>query len=119
MTDHDYRGRLLQNMGPCCACLQPGTQANVLALPYRAPVPGTGWGCVVCELPADGAIAVLCDSCIEKGADPVCIVHGFVMDGGRVGVDDVEKIPHEHDQEVHKRDEARIAAWEAQRHVHH
>lgn len=49
--------------GTCCACGGHADLATFLMLPFRAPVPGTGWGCVVCGLPPDGAIAAICDEC--------------------------------------------------------
>lgn len=65
--------------GPCCACNATGaTVRNFLMLEVKAPVPGTGWGCLICSLPADGAIAVVCDSCLEAEREPVSIVYGYV-----------------------------------------
>ncbi len=40
--------------GTCCACgKKPGR--NLVTLDYYAPQPGTGWGCSMCGLPAEGA----------------------------------------------------------------
>lgn len=68
------------DLGPCCACRQPGkTVRNLLMLPLRAPASANpdrdraqgGWGCVVCHLPCEGAVAVLCDRCSPRcGASP-------------------------------------------------
>lgn len=50
----------------------------------RAPIPGTGWGCALCGLPFDGAIAVLCDDCAEHRPDlPVMICVGYPKDDKR------------------------------------
>lgn len=36
-------------------------------LEVKAPKPGYGcWGCFQCGLPLEGAIAVLCDNCLEE-----------------------------------------------------
>jgi hypothetical protein len=55
------------SLGPCCICERDtaGSVHNVIMLPFRNQVPGHGWGCVVCDMPADGATAVVCDECIE------------------------------------------------------
>jgi hypothetical protein len=55
----------LPDLGPCCMCGAPRPYAIVM-LKRRAAVRGHGWGCVVCGLPADGAVAVLCDPCFER-----------------------------------------------------
>lgn len=52
------------NLGACCECGERDCH-NVMMLDFKAPIPGTGWGCVVCKLPQDGAVAVLCNSCME------------------------------------------------------
>jgi len=54
------------DLGSCCGCGTHEGVNNTVMLPYRAPVPGKGWGCFVCGLPLDGAIAVLCDECLTK-----------------------------------------------------
>ena len=57
------------DLGMCCACRLAGpTVRNIMMIPFRAPVPGKGWGCLVCRLPSDGAVAVVCDACLESGA---------------------------------------------------
>mgnify|MGYP000267757616 CR=1 FL=1 len=53
-------------LGPCCECgLREAV--GILLLPLRvldgALGLGQGWGCAVCKIPQDGAMAVLCDSC--------------------------------------------------------
>jgi len=57
------------DLGACCACgKEDVTVRNILALRQKAPVPGSGWGCVVCGLPMDGAMAVVCDACLQVSA---------------------------------------------------
>lgn len=54
----------------CCACGELREDVhNVVCLPVKAPIPGTGWGCVECGLPADGALALVCDSCALRPDD--------------------------------------------------
>lgn len=51
-----------------------------------APVPGTGWGCTICNLPQDGAIAVMCDLCISEGAYPAEVCVGFPEENKRMTI---------------------------------
>jgi hypothetical protein len=55
-------------LGMCCICLEEHpTVRNVVMLEVKAPKPGYGcWGCFQCGLPLEGAIAVLCDNCLEE-----------------------------------------------------
>lgn len=55
-------------LGICCICLmERPTVRNLIMLPKRAPMPGEGcWGCFQCGLPMAGAVAVLCDDCLER-----------------------------------------------------
>jgi hypothetical protein len=55
------------NLGPCCVCEKTGPDVrNIIMLNQLAPTPGKGWGCFVCGLPQNGAIAVVCDDCLER-----------------------------------------------------
>ncbi len=56
-------------LGSCCACgqVKPGMRTIVM-LDRRAPVSGFGWGCAVCGLAPDGAVAVVCDGCYDAQA---------------------------------------------------
>jgi len=47
------------DLGPCCACEGFESVRNVLMLHVKMTVPGQGWGCLVCGLSFDGALAVL------------------------------------------------------------
>ncbi len=65
------------DLGRCCACHKVGSSVrNVLHLNRRAPVAGTGWGCGLCGLPRDGALAVLCDQCMASDAGVLDVVNG-------------------------------------------
>ena len=72
-------------LGACCSCGATEGVRNIMMLGYRAPVPGTGWGCVVCGLPADGAVAVVCDACLAAGAPVKRVCRGYPSAGERVG----------------------------------
>lgn len=74
------------DLGPCCACERSApevTVRNVLQLDQRAPVAGTGWGCFTCGLATDGAIAVLCDDCLEAKTPLRFVVSGWATAQGR------------------------------------
>jgi len=72
------------DLGACCACRQSGpTVRNVVCLPLRSPTPGFGWGCVVCGLPSDGAVAVVCDACLETNAPILDVCSGYPKENMR------------------------------------
>lgn len=89
------------DLGACCACGKRGPAVRcVLLLPHKAPVPGTGWGCVQCGLACDGAVAVLCDVCLyeERPVREACFGHPAA--GERVPLSSLAGW-HEHDLEKH------------------
>lgn len=91
----------LPALGTCCACGQDGpTVRNIMMLDFRAPVPGTGWGCIVCDLPSDGAIAVLCDTCAENNAEIRDVCVGQPADNVRASIKTVQR-PFGHDLSKH------------------
>lgn len=93
MPDHDF--------GPCCACQTPGpTVRNIMMLHKRAPQPGTGWGCLVCGLPSDGAVAVVCDACLEERRPLREACDGHAMKHGRISIGDLSGV-FEHDLAKH------------------
>jgi hypothetical protein len=51
------------SLGPCCFCETYTGVTVIVMLNRRAPIAGHGWGCAVCDLPSDGAVAVFCESC--------------------------------------------------------
>ena len=86
---HDKKESL--DLGDCCGCGCVGESVrNIVALEYRATVPGVGWGCVVCNIPADGAIAVVCGKCLERfqaGEDVLKkAVSGYTLEKGRCDI---------------------------------
>lgn len=71
----------------CCICLKKTTDKNLVLVSRKAPIPGTGWGCHTCGLPADGAVSILCDECFSKFANkkvPVKYVYRGFLDAGEL-----------------------------------
>lgn len=89
------------DLGPCCCCGKSKKNVrNIVMLNKKAPIPGTGWGCVVCGLPADGASYVCCDDCLKEGKEPKWAISGWPKDGGRILIGELEG-EHEHDMKGH------------------
>lgn len=66
------------NFHTCCACGQSGPSVrNIVMVDRLAPTPGRGWGCLTCGLPLNGALAVVCDVCLESGAAPKFVCTGW------------------------------------------
>lgn len=96
-NDDDY----IPELGPCCACGKIGSGVrNIIMLHYRAPVPGTGWGCITCGLNANGAVAVLCDDCLLTHAEIKAVCHGYPGAGQRVAIKSLTE-PFGHDLSKH------------------
>ena len=56
-------------LGNCCACERENeTVRNAVMLDKKIPSEKGGWGCFVCGLEPHGAVAVLCDECLDKYA---------------------------------------------------
>src|SRR5262249_19623136 len=92
------------DLGLCCNC-QAQPALAVAWLRRRAPVAGPGWGCVVCDLPLDGAVAVLCDACadaLEMCEQPprfVCV--GAPSENRRLPYTDLPAGAFDHDASKH------------------
>ena len=96
------------SLGSCCICETYFGVRNIVMLDRRAPIAGHGWGCVVCGLPSDGAVAVLCDGCLELfQAGGVCLFacRGYPAKDGRVPFADLSPEPFGHDEAKHQQDE--------------
>jgi hypothetical protein len=67
---------------------------NIIQIDLKAPVKGTGWGCVVCNLPPDGAIAILCDRCttlfLKDEKKLIFVCEGYAGDNKRILKSDLE-----------------------------
>jgi hypothetical protein len=92
------------DLGICCECgAEPAT--TVMLLDRLAPKPGTGWGCVLCDLPSDGAVAVLCAECDDKLQDqnrgPAFVCSGFPKENNRLPFDRLSLEKFEHNAEKH------------------
>ena len=96
------------DLGPCCHCGGTERVRNIIGLAKKAPAPGTGWGCFVCGLPADGALAVLCDACVKRGLRPRYAFKGYPQDGERVPVETLVG-RHTHDAIRHTEPRAAVA----------
>lgn len=90
-------------LGKCCICEQEGSSVrNLLMLSQRSPEPGTGcWGCFQCDLPMEGAVAVLCDPCTEKlhGGEAIryaCL--GAPSENRRIPLEQLSAVPFDHDR---------------------
>jgi len=90
------------DLGPCCACGRDRPDArNLLMLHRRAPVPGSGWGCLACGAPADGAVAVVCDDCLPLGeAGLRWVVLGMAAEKRRAPISECGG-PFGHDESRH------------------
>lgn len=95
----------MTDLGPCCICETTEGVRNIVMLPKKCKVPGHGWGCVVCNLPSDGASAVLCDACLDLyERDPGALrfaCRGYPAIDGRIPIDQLEGY-HDHDMEKHE-----------------
>lgn len=90
------------NLGTCCACGKSGQDVhNVVMLNRKGPTPGKGWGCLVCGLPADGAVAVLCDDCLEAGEEIRFVCVGYAAEDGRMPIAELPFEPFEHRLAMH------------------
>ena len=88
MIDRAYIYFVDIDLGPCCACGATGPAVrNIIQLPFLAPTLGAGWGCVKCELPTNGAIAVVCDSCRVNHAPLKYALDGLAADKGRIAIE--------------------------------
>lgn len=92
-------------LGPCCGCNTDQGVTNLLLLPFRGALPGRGWGCVICDLPSEGACAVLCNACAERyrqdGRYPPMICRGYPAEDGRIPFD-LSQLPHQHNTALHR-----------------
>jgi len=95
----------MKTIGRCCVCEKGGPKVrNIVMLHQRAPVRGTGWGCFVCGLPSDGAVAVICDDClpgIQAGGSPKFVCVGYPYQNDRLPFADLKTPAFDHDMSKH------------------
>ena len=89
------------DLGPCCACEGLENVRNVLMLDKKALTLNRGWGCMLCHLPFDGAVAVLCDGCLQTHAEIRFAVDGWTTDKKRVKIEELT-VEHKHDMRFHQ-----------------
>lgn len=98
----------ISSTGPCCVCA--GSPARViLHLPFEAPFGFQGWGCIACDLPLRGAVALICERCAGEAKangqlpDLTHICAGFyLMQGKRVPMPPpADRVLFEHDRDQH------------------
>lgn len=92
-------------LGSCCICRGEHAVRNIFMLERRAPMPGRGWGCMQCGLAQNGAVAVVCDHCLEMHPDDatsplVDACRGYPVSDGRVPIGELSGI-HRHDMAKH------------------
>lgn len=93
------------NLGRCCCCEGTAGVRTIIMLDRPAPEPGTGWGCVVCGLPLDGAIVVVCDACLEANRPYHFACHGYPGQGRRAPLSELPAGRFEHDMTRHAAEE--------------
>lgn len=96
------------DLGTCCVCANRRLVRTIVMLNGRCPIPGRGWGCLVCNLPADGALAVVCDYCADDYFDGFAALRWFCTGhpgpDGRTEIRELRGIfrhePHNHPGEL-------------------
>jgi hypothetical protein len=93
------------NLGTCCGCETTENVFTLVSLRFRSKIAGHGWGCVVCHVPSDGAMAVLCNDCDARaqreGVDKVLrfACRGYPGEDGRAPIDKFTE-PFGHDMSI-------------------
>lgn len=89
------------DLGPCCSCEKTGPDVrNILMLNLESPTPGRGWGCLVCDLPQNGDVAVVCDACLDAESELRFACRGYPGQDGRVPIEELIT-PFKHDESRH------------------
>jgi|SRR5579871_4870459 len=92
-------------LGPCCICETTCNVLTIATLDRRCPTPGKGWGCFQCDLPMDGAFAVLCNRCADDWqagrAEMRFVCRGEPGKDGRIPFADLSPEPFGHDMSRH------------------
>src|SRR5215204_6029544 len=98
------------SLGKCCLCeVENESVRNIMTLHKKIPddVKNGGWGCFVCGLEPRGAVAVLCDGCLNKTIDDskteikfACL--GYPGENRRI---EMEKLTEDFDHDMTKHPE--------------
>ncbi|HEX8289791.1 MAG TPA: hypothetical protein VF556_17550 [Pyrinomonadaceae bacterium] len=103
------------SLGTCCICESSENVHVLVTLDKKSPVAGQGWGCFVCNLPSDGANAVICDDCEPKLASGEAELKfacaGYPSNGKRIPIGELTG-EHKHDLSMHKDEIFAAAALE-------
>lgn len=94
----------IATVGTCCACRRADVGLrNVVCMTFRAPESafGKGWGCVVCAIPGNGALAVICDNCMGREAPIVDVCAGYLAEPARAEAEPLRAIPWSHIRAFH------------------
>ena len=90
--------------GCCCICESTQNVNNLIQLDYKVESE-SGWGCVRCGLKMEGAIAIICDDCVEthgKSEDLEAKIKLLMNGIKRIPAPPVAaRVPHEHDLSRH------------------
>jgi len=93
------------SLGPCCICETNEGVRNVLMIDRRCPTKGHGWGCCLCRLDCDGAVAVLCDPCLDRfQADNAAlrfVCTGYASNAARTPFAELAPDIFEHNEALH------------------
>ena len=94
-----------KDLGNCCMCEKRDESCrNLITLDKKTPEERRSWGCVVCNLPPSGAVAVLCDDCIDelrqKRGEIKFACLGYPGENRRVGLEKLTEV-YEHDNSKH------------------
>ena len=93
----------MNEFGTCCVCEGEMETCGLIQLDYKVESE-SGWGCVQCGLPMEGAVAVVCDACFTTHGDEIVDQIKYLMNGKteRIPVPPVEnRVTHEHDLSLH------------------
>lgn len=126
MLDDGYVGSLLpeeqdeqhdeaeESLGSCCACGNATSTdtAMTFQLHKRCTVPGQGWGCFVCNLPPDGALAVVCDPCLEADREIAFACVGYPGLDKRVPLTELSPEPFVHCWAKHAFYARQMGVWD-------
>ena len=89
------------DFGPCCACGSHDKSArNIICLHKKAPLFAIGWGCLICGLSSDGAIAVVCDDCLHDGIEILYACASYADRPDRIPISQLSGT-HDHNPRFH------------------